>query len=154
MAMSGEGGPLPALGHMPFHGHRTAAAVAERWCAECKQLRAAPCRYSLCALAEPDAAHVADHRPVAVLRWSEDGDLQLGMFGAGCRMLVVDERCPHDRIYEVTQRAPLEAIDAIIPPGSEIGHAGDERHTALVERMTALFEGRPHLVAVPSGGAA
>jgi hypothetical protein len=48
--MSGEGGPLPASGHMPFHGHRTAANSGERWCAECKQLRDLPCRYALCAL--------------------------------------------------------------------------------------------------------
>lgn len=40
-------------GHMPFAGHRTVAQAdtGERWCTECKQLRAEPCRYALCALA-------------------------------------------------------------------------------------------------------
>jgi hypothetical protein len=95
-----------------------------------------------------------DPRPVAMLRWTEDGELQLGMFGDGVRMLVIDERCPDDRIYEVTHREPLSSLDLLVPPGSEIGHRNDDRHAALVERMTALFEGRPHLAIVPSGGGA
>lgn len=91
-------------------------------------------------------------RPVALLRWTEDGELQLGMFGDGIRMLVIDERVPHDRVYEVTHREQLHALDALIPPGTEVGHADDERHEALVARMTALFNGKPHLRVV-SGGA-
>ena len=95
---------------------------------------------------------MADCRPVAVLRWTEEGELQLGIFGDSCRMLVVDERCQHDRVFEVTHREPLKALDALIPPGTEVGHAADDRHEALVAKMTALFEGRPHLTVVPSSG--
>lgn len=98
---------------------------------------------------------MADPRPVAVLRWTEDGELQLGIFGDGCRMLVIDERCPHDRVYEVTHREPLNALASLVPPDAEIGHRDDDRQEALVARMTALFDGKPHLQAVPgSGGSA
>jgi hypothetical protein len=153
--MNGEGGPLAASGHMPFHGHRTCAEPDKRWCAECKQLRAEPCRYSLCALAKAlGGGHVADLRPVAVVRWTDDGEMQLGIFGDGVRMLVIDERSPHDRLFEITHREPLRALDALVPAGSEIGHRDDDRHDAMVERMRSLFEGKPHLTAVPSGGTA
>jgi hypothetical protein len=47
--MSGEGGPVPARGHMPFRGHRNCAG--EAWCAECKQFRTTGCRYALCPVA-------------------------------------------------------------------------------------------------------
>lgn len=135
---------------MPFDGHRNCAGEVR--CAECKQLRKQGCRHALCPLAQVAGGGqvVADQRPVAILRWTEEGELQLGMFGDGIRMLVVDERAPHDRVYEVTHREPLKALDALIPPGTEIGHAADERHDALVARMTALFEGKPHLQVIAS----
>lgn len=143
--------PRSAGGHIPFPDHRTLAEVYAP-CSVCDQVRTSPCRFSLCPKAAGGGQAVADPRPVALLRWTEDGELQLGMFGDGIRMLVIDEQVPHDRVYEVTHREQLHALDALIPPGTEVGHAGDERHEALVARMTALFNGKPHLRAV-SGGA-
>lgn len=150
--MSGEGGPLAARGTMPFAGHKSCAE--ERWCRECRQLRHDACAYPLCDLALTGGLkgeRVVDDRPVAVVRWTEDGELQLGMFGEGLRMLVVDERATHDRVYEITHREPLKALERLVPSDSEIGSAEDDRHEALVARMTALFEGRPHLTAVRNG---
>lgn len=80
--------------------------------------------------------------------------MQFGLFGDGCRFLVIDERCPHDRVYEVTHREPLAKLEQMIPVDAEIGHAGDGRQEALVGVVMAAVEGRPHLAVAPSGGEA
>ncbi|MES2138003.1 MAG: hypothetical protein V4502_13220 [Pseudomonadota bacterium] len=116
--MSGDGGPLPAIGHIPF-GHRSVAAA--------------------------DAA-----QPVALVRFTTEGEMQLGMFGDGFRFLVIDERCPEDRVYELTAVQPRKVLEVLVPAGTAIGSANDERHDALVARMEALFTGRPHLTVVGS----
>lgn len=91
---------------------------------------------------------MADDRPVALIRFDEMGEMQLGIFGQGVRLVVIDERAPHDRVYEVTHREPLKALNRLVSPDEPIGHANEARHEAMVARMTALFAGKPHLQVV------
>lgn len=84
--------------------------------------------------------------PVALVQIARDGSLRLSVFGeAPLRLLVVDERCPADRVYEVTERQPQADLDELVPPGAAIGHAADGRHAALLNRIEAAQSGRRHL---------
>lgn len=86
---------------------------------------------------------------VALARFTVEGALQLSIYGDGpMRFLVVDERTPGDRVYEVTSRLPVEGLAAMIPDGSPIGTKDDERHQALRGRIDAAMQGRPHLRSV------
>lgn len=66
---------------------------------------------------------------------------------ADVRVFVVDERCPNDRVYELTQRFERAELLGMIGE-SEIGHAGDARHKAVTNRINAAVDGKPHLRSV------
>jgi hypothetical protein len=87
--------------------------------------------------------------PVALVRFLPDGELELFAFadegGAELRMLVVDERCPSDRVYEIVERVPLAGLSALVKPGEPIGSRDDARHAALLAMVEAAREGRTHL---------
>lgn len=87
-------------------------------------------------------------RPVCVVHISENGDETYSVFGAA-RMLIIDERAPHDRIYEISSRMDARELAALIGE-SEIGHAEDERHEAIAACINAAIDGRKHLSIVSS----
>jgi hypothetical protein len=67
--------------------------------------------------------------------------------GVDVQVIVVDERAPHDRVYELTQRWPAATIDPML--GSDpIGSRFDGRHEAIAARILAAREGKPHLAIV------
>lgn len=67
--------------------------------------------------------------------------------GAPVRVFVVDDRVPHERVYELTLRFSRESLLGIIGDSS-IGHAGDERHKAVSSRILAHLEDRPFLTLI------
>jgi hypothetical protein len=64
----------------------------------------------------------------------------------GVRLLVIDERCQSDRVYEVENRPEAEIVGLI--GESEIGHGNDERMPAIKARIEAGLDGRPYLEVV------
>ena len=81
--------------------------------------------------------------PTVIVRF--DADVELSFHAIGdVRFLVVDERVPNDRVYEITDRKTPEAIAAIIGD-SEIHSKHDARHPAIEARIIAFVEGKPHL---------
>jgi hypothetical protein len=60
------------------------------------------------------------------------------------RLFVVDERAPHDRVYEMTKRCSKERVAAVLG-NDPIGHAGDSRNAAIVARIREYVEGTPRL---------
>jgi hypothetical protein len=57
--------------------------------------------------------------------------------GTGARVFVVDERAPHDRVYEMTLQAPIEAIQAVLGD-DPIGSRADSRHKAIEHRVLGV----------------
>lgn len=96
-------------------------------------------------------ADVAGIAGAVIVRFDEDGELSYHVFGdERVRLFIVDERSPHDRVYEMTQRDDPATFREIIPSGETIGHSGDERHEAIARRVEAMMDGRPRLSVVPS----
>ncbi|SMF70631.1 hypothetical protein [Allosphingosinicella indica] len=84
--------------------------------------------------------------PVVVIHFLADGDTTYRVFGDGpVRVLFVDEKAPHDRVYEWLSREPMEDLAAIVPEGGAVGSKSDARHPAIANAIEAALEGRPHL---------
>jgi hypothetical protein len=64
---------------------------------------------------------------------------------APVKLLVVDERCPGDRVFEVTARLSDAELAALVPPAAPIGGDDDARHVALLAAEAAAIAGRPRL---------
>ncbi|QAY77907.1 hypothetical protein [Sphingosinicella sp. BN140058] len=87
--------------------------------------------------------------PIALLRFTADGEMQMCIAGEEpIRFLVVDDRCPNDRVYEVTTRIGAAEFARIVPEDASVGSKADERHEALVARIEAAINGRSHLRSV------
>lgn len=85
---------------------------------------------------------------IAIVRFDENGEITYHVSGdARFRLFIVDERAPHDRVYEWTQRAPVDEVGAILG-ADPIGHSGDERHAAIAGVIHAARDGRKHLSVV------
>lgn len=67
--------------------------------------------------------------------------------GDGARLIVVDERCKNDRVYECLERDDPNEIARIIG-ASPIGSNQDERHAALERKIERALSGKPHLEVV------
>ena len=81
-----------------------------------------------------------------VVRIDERGEYSYHVFGGdSIRLFLIDERCPHDRVYEWLSRDSADEFRQLIPEGSEIGSSQDERHEAVANVITSHQEGRPHL---------
>lgn len=93
---------------------------------------------------------VAVSEAVIIVRFDEHGDIDYRVCG-NVRLFIVDERCPHDRVYEWLPRCDASEIREIIPEGSEIGSNQDERHAAIEHAVLSFMEGKPHLRAVDDG---
>ncbi len=85
----------------------------------------------------------------AIVHIAADGEVDYQVT-EGTRLLVVDERAPGDRVYEVTSR--ITAADVITLIGAdEVGSQHDDRHPVLAARVIAAQEGRSHLRLVDDG---
>lgn len=84
-----------------------------------------------------------------IVRFDEYGNMDYFVNGESVRFLIVDERAPHDRVYEWTNRATDEEIREIIPDDAEIGSANDSRHDAVKARVETITDGKPRLSVVP-----
>ena len=90
---------------------------------------------------------------IAIVRFNERGEITYHIASdARFRLFIVDERAPHDRVYEWLPRASAEEVGAIL--GSDpIGSSQDERHAAIAAKIEASQEGRPHLSVVSAEAA-
>ena len=86
-----------------------------------------------------------------IVHFDEEGELSYHICGNKVRLFVVDERCPHDRVYEMTSRVSNADIGKILK-NSPIGHSGDERHPAIKARIKAMLDDRSHLSVVELDG--
>lgn len=85
---------------------------------------------------------------IAIVRLDEAGEITYHVASdARFRLFIVDERAPHDRVYEWTQRATADEVGAILG-GDPIGSSQDERHAAIKAKIEAALDGRPHLSVV------
>ncbi len=75
---------------------------------------------------------------VVLVHIDENGDVAYRLAGK-CRLFVIDERTPNDRVYEVTTTISMQAINKIIADG-EIGDQHDEQHQAV--EAAILSKGR------------
>ena len=92
---------------------------------------------------------MTDIKGIVVLRFDEDGEQSYHVFGdAGVRLFIVDERVPHDRVYEVLSRDDPATFRDLIPEGAEVGSSQDDRHAAVSHRVDALRSGRKFLSVV------
>jgi hypothetical protein len=85
---------------------------------------------------------------VVIVRFDDSGELSYHAFGE-TRLFIVDERCPHDRVYEWLPRGPIEELRELIPQDAEIGSNQDDRHQAIAHMVHSYLDGTPHLRAVP-----
>jgi hypothetical protein len=84
-----------------------------------------------------------DDHPICVVHISENGEIDFLLNGEAV-FLVVDERVPHDRVYQMTVQAPRAAINTLIG-GSPTGSRHDRRHAAAVHRIERALQGKSHL---------
>lgn len=81
--------------------------------------------------------------PHVVIRFHVNGEITYHVT-EGVRVFMVDERMPHDRVYEWTSIDPHEIIKDILRQDI-VGHRGDPRHAAAERRIISAQLGRPHL---------
>lgn len=89
---------------------------------------------------------------IAIVRFDEDGYITYHVASDGrFRLFIVDERAPHDRVFEWTPRETGEQVAAILGD-DPIGSHQDERHLAIKALIEAHMEGRRHLSVVREEG--
>lgn len=82
---------------------------------------------------------------VAIVRFDQNGEITYHVASdSRFRLFIVDERAPHDRVYEWTMRASGEEVAAILGD-DPIGSNQDERHAAIKALVEARMDGKPHL---------
>ena len=83
--------------------------------------------------------------PTCIVHIGLDGNTDFAVCG-DARLLTIDERAPHDRVYEVSRRISQDQLAALIGD-SPVGNAKEisERHAALLARVPASLTGKPHL---------
>ncbi|MGE5510370.1 MAG: hypothetical protein ACM31O_03850 [Bacteroidota bacterium] len=84
---------------------------------------------------------------VVVVHFDEQGESTFLVCGENVRLLIVDERAPHDRIYEWLSRDNPAELEAILG-NDPIGSSADSRHQAIAARIEAECAGKPHLKSV------
>lgn len=81
--------------------------------------------------------------PIVVVHLRENGDIECHLSG-DVVVLYVDERFPHDRVYQMTEQTPREEIAALIGD-SPVGSRQDVRHAAIKHHVERWLEGKNHL---------
>ena len=71
--------------------------------------------------------------------------------GEEVRVFWVDDNAPGDRVFEQTSRADASIFRELIPDGSEIGSAHDQRHAAIENKINALLDGRAPFTVLDGG---
>jgi hypothetical protein len=98
--------------------------------------------------------------PVAVVQFAASAEVRLGIYRPGLlpmRFLVVDERCPGDRVFEVTATLSREELASLIGD-APIGRAGDgsdqDAAAALIRHYSgAAVRPRPMFRVIEGGRA-
>jgi hypothetical protein len=85
---------------------------------------------------------VAQPQPIVIVHFDERGDVSY-LKSPGVRLLIVDERSPHDRVYDYLTESPESAFSPFL--ACDIGSSKDGRHDAIKRRLEAEDEGRSHL---------
>lgn len=80
--------------------------------------------------------------PTVILHIDHEGYPTLHVAGDPVTVLWVDERVPHDRVYQITERCAPDRLAEIIGD-SDVGHAGDGRNDNLAQAIAARL--RPGL---------
>lgn len=82
---------------------------------------------------------------IAVVHFDADGELTYHIASDGrFRLFIIDERAPHDRVYEWTSRCDASDIADLLGD-SPIGSSQDARHPAIKARIEAIMDGKPYL---------
>jgi hypothetical protein len=81
---------------------------------------------------------------IVVLRFDENGEQTYHVIGDTIRFFIVDERAPHDRVYEWLDREHADAVKAILGE-DRIGSNQDGRHAAVRNAILSDLEGRARL---------
>ena len=81
---------------------------------------------------------------MVVLRFDENGEQTYHVIGDKIRFFIVDERAPHDRVYEWLDRETADAITALLGE-DRIGSKQDGRHPAIRNAILSDLEGRARL---------
>lgn len=89
--------------------------------------------------------------PICIVHIAADGCPNY-IFNGEVEFLIIDERAPHDRVYQMTEPTPRALIAELIGH-SPIGNCHDSRHAAAAHRITRFLEGRSHLEAITTNGA-
>lgn len=86
---------------------------------------------------------------IVVVRFDERGEQTFYVFGDDVRLIIVDDRCPHDRVYECLGRDDPAELKALLRD-DPIGNINDDRHKAVENRVARALVGKPHLEVVKS----
>ena len=81
---------------------------------------------------------------MVVLRFDENGEQTYHVIGDKIRFFIVDDRVPHDRVYEWLDREDADEIKAILG-GDRIGSKQDGRHAAIRNAILSDLECRARL---------
>lgn len=81
---------------------------------------------------------------IVVLRFDENGEQTYHVIGDKIRFFIVDERAPHDRVYEWLDREGADEIKTILGD-DRIGSNQDGRHAAVRNAILSDLEGRARL---------
>ena len=84
--------------------------------------------------------------PTVIVRYDERGEMEFYVCG-DVRLIMVDERCQSDRVYEMLNRCEPEQISEILGD-DPIGNKNDDRHPAIEAKILAALDGKPHLSVV------
>jgi hypothetical protein len=84
--------------------------------------------------------------PIVVVHIDASGEVEYLKAGA-VELLVVDDRCPNDRVYRMTVETSRADIADLLGDDM-VGSRHDDRHVALSLRITTAAEGREHLSVV------
>lgn len=82
-----------------------------------------------------------DIQAMVVIRWAVNGDVDYHIADPDGRVavVVVDERCPDDRCYELLHRDNPEAVSALAP--MPWGHMQDDKHEQATVRVLRAKNG-------------
>lgn len=84
---------------------------------------------------------VREIKSVVVIRWDEAGEVSYHIADpdGAVAVVVVDERCPDDRCYEMLGRDDPEAVLALAP--RPWGHQNDDKHAQAEARILFARDG-------------
>jgi hypothetical protein len=80
-------------------------------------------------------------KDVVVVHYDRAGNVAFHVAGKG-RLLVVDERCPGDRVYECLARESIDVIKDIMGD-DDIGSMRDAMHEEIVEQVVEALSDQP-----------